>query len=570
MVRPLPHPKIVKEAVVSTQSTGVCLITVCYYISFKRNKGSQFLDIACGRVFGLLSTTSSISIRNFVRRGSIINLSIPSKKKRPMGQSEAKFVQVAITAIRTNNVPKLRNLLTDHKKFINGQDQSGNTLLKTAVIYSKYDIVNLLIQEGADVNAPDARGIASLHYAVSAGDVEITRLLLDNGSVLNGRNDNYETPLNVATAHRNLEILDILLSKGANPNIGDSIQNAPIHMACANGDRQIIQLLFEKGREVELDNVNIEGYTPLMLSIQNNHEDIALNLCQRGASLEVPTGDGMYPILAAVTRGYLPLVRAFIARRVSLNVRDRNGVTPLIAAIEGGHDKIACMIIEADAPLDAESNNGKIPLLLATEKGQLDVVISLLDHGSNVRARGSDNVCALILAARGEHESIMELLLNRGAIGVKGKFNVSGGSGSSTGSFVDNSTTTLITVGMGADIESDQGDWEEDLLAALQIVTSKSNKSMISRLVEVMNKSQIIRFLSDLGSSVPEVNSAKKDLGDCEGNCVICYENERDALIVPCGHLGCCFPCLEALPASRQQCPVCCQAIGAIHRVYKV
>ena len=71
----------------------------------------------------------------------------------------------SITAIKSGNDIKLKELLSHFKEFIDSHDTEGNTLLIIAVINVQVNIVKMLLDEGADVNAPDTRGMTSLHYA---------------------------------------------------------------------------------------------------------------------------------------------------------------------------------------------------------------------------------------------------------------------------------------------------------------------------------------------------------------------------------------------------------------------
>jgi hypothetical protein len=68
-------------------------------------------------------------------------------------------------AIRTGNEPKLKDLLSHFKEFIDSHDADGNTLLIIGVINVQVTLVRMLLDEGADVNAPDSKGMTALHYA---------------------------------------------------------------------------------------------------------------------------------------------------------------------------------------------------------------------------------------------------------------------------------------------------------------------------------------------------------------------------------------------------------------------
>ncbi|KAM9316585.1 mitochondrial ubiquitin ligase activator of nfkb 1-A-like [Gastrophryne carolinensis] len=54
---------------------------------------------------------------------------------------------------------------------------------------------------------------------------------------------------------------------------------------------------------------------------------------------------------------------------------------------------------------------------------------------------------------------------------------------------------------------------------------------------------------------------------DPERLCVICISRERECVILPCGHVCCCFMCYEALPSHR--CPICRCRIKRVVPLYQ-
>lgn len=43
--------------------------------------------------------------------------------------------------------------------------------------------------------------------------------------------------------------------------------------------------------------------------------------------------------------------------------------------------------------------------------------------------------------------------------------------------------------------------------------------------------------------------------------CVVCTEQPRRSVLVPCGHMALCKDCCDTIMASSKTCPMCCQAI---------
>lgn len=436
-----------------------------------------------------------------------------------MGQTETKFLTSAVQAIKAGNEHKLKELLCNFKEFIDAHDQEGNTLLIIAVISVQVSQVKMLLEEGADVNAPDSRGMTALHYAVLAENEDIVQMLVGKGSYLNGRNDNFETPLSVAVAQENVNIINILLQKHANVNISDAFGNTPLHCAATLGFREIVKALLEQGKDIDLDAKNVEGYTPLVLAIKNGFEDIALDICSKGADVTVQGSDNIPPIIVAVTQGFINLVRDFLKQDVDINTADGSNNTPLIAAIDSGNEKIAVELIDKGASTTVDGHT-RSPLHRAVEKDQKSVVCALLEHGGDLSCQDSHGNSPFAVAVKGGLGELVTLLIDKGA----GK---------------------------------------DDLHKGLRTAASRGHKDVVKRILSVLDSEGVLQFLMQIG-----LNLGESDKLEEEKNCVVCMENGRDAVIVPCGHTACCYSCADGLPAPRL-CPICRVEVQIVQRIYR-
>lgn len=437
-----------------------------------------------------------------------------------MGQTETKFLTSAVQAIRTGNEPKLKDLLAHFKEFIDSHDTDGNTLLIIGVINVQVNMVKMLLDEGADVNAPDSKGMTALHYAVQTENEAIVQMLVSKGSYLNGRNDNFETPLSVAVAQRNVNIVNILLQKHANVNISDAFGNTPLHSAATLGFEEIAKALLDNGKDIDLNAKNVEGYTPLMLAIKNGFEDIALDICAKGADVTIQGGDSVPPIVAAVTQGHINLIRQFVKLDVDINAMDGNNNTPLIAAIDAGHEKIAVELMEKGASTTVDGHL-RSPLHRAVEKNQKMVVTSLLEHGADMTCQDNHSNTPFIIAVKNGFGELVTLLIDKGA----GK---------------------------------------DDLHKGLRIAASRGHKDVAKRILSVLDNEDMLSFLMQVGISLTDTGAL-----DDETNCVVCMENARDAVMVPCGHTACCYACSDALPSPRL-CPMCRAEVRLVQKIIRV
>jgi ankyrin repeat protein len=73
---------------------------------------------------------------------------------------------------------------------------------------------------------------------------------------------------------------------------------SPIHEAALAGDVELVKLLIENGADV--DDRDVQGYTPLLLAIQAGHTDIAKVLIANGADVNARSasdgGDYVTPL----------------------------------------------------------------------------------------------------------------------------------------------------------------------------------------------------------------------------------------------------------------------------------
>ena len=74
-----------------------------------------------------------------------------------------------------------------------------------------------------------------------------------------------------------------------------------------------------------------------------------------------------------------------------------------------------------------------------------------------------------------------------------------------------------------------------------------------------------IKSIYGLQNEADDVEDGEQAIDDNpEQECLICLEENKDTLIMPCGHLCVCGPCGKALTEAKQTCPICRGAIQSL------
>ncbi|MDQ7825441.1 MAG: thermonuclease family protein [Candidatus Eremiobacteraeota bacterium] len=153
-----------------------------------------------------------------------------------------------VSAVRENNLSKLKELLTFNPEMVNEKDRNGKTLLQSASVQGNQKAAELLIAKGADVKAADSRGWTALHYAASYGQKGLVLLLISKGAKVNQKDTKSgKTPLHWAASRGAAEVVEVLLSKGADSAIRDREGRTPLGCALRSRKKDAAEILRKYG-----------------------------------------------------------------------------------------------------------------------------------------------------------------------------------------------------------------------------------------------------------------------------------------------------------------------------------
>lgn len=194
---------------------------------------------------------------------------------------------------------------------------------------------------------------------------------------------------------------------------GIGFQTQYFMTALERGDQATAELFIKGG--INVNQVDKNGWTPLMISTFNGNENIAKLLIEKGANIHIQDNAGYAPIHWAAFNGFNEVTAILLKRGANPNTTNRYGWTPLMQAAARGHSEIVRMLLDKGAVVNQSDEEGWTPLHKATANGHLAVVKLLMDAGADCTAAHRDGATPLSLAKEKNRTEILQLFLSRGA-----------------------------------------------------------------------------------------------------------------------------------------------------------
>jgi uncharacterized protein len=365
---------------------------------------------------------------------------------------------------------ELLDALIAKKAKVDVANEFGSTPLGEAAKLADARMVRALLDAGAQPDRPHQDGETALMLAIKTGELPVVQMLVEAGANVNVRETFHDQTalMWAAAAPKNAgEMVKLLLSKGADlkpralySDWGSQITSEPraqyrpvggltaLHYATRGGCYDCVEALIGAGADVNYPTP--EGVTPFALALDNDHNEVAKLLLDRGANPNIWDWWGRTPLYIAIDRreAVIAPLRTGIA-----TIGNRPAPVPTHAP---GHPPVSNMeMIQAllDAGVDVNPqlnmhrpsrggnsgrfveefyNTGCTPLLRAAISGDVEVARALLDKGASPNISGMGLTPFLIAAGVGTggrgtglasstsaggaaNMALMDLLLEHGA-----------------------------------------------------------------------------------------------------------------------------------------------------------
>lgn len=204
-----------------------------------------------------------------------------------------------------------------------------------------------------------------------------------------------------------------LLRRGANPDARAEGGMTALMYAAERGDSLLVQLLALNGADLEL--TYVEGTTPLLVSVLNQHFGISHYLLQKGANPDHQDDLKGSPLLYAAALNDYRLADLLLFYGASDSIRDREGNTALMTAVYFGNLETADVLLQNNLMADSPDLLLNTPLMIAAQQGNTEMVQLLLEYGAGLEKVNNKNYTPLAHAIRYEQDSAAFLLIDSGA-----------------------------------------------------------------------------------------------------------------------------------------------------------
>jgi len=323
-------------------------------------------------------------------------------------------------AARRGNLADVRVLLANHANPNAKESNGGQTALMWALSERQSAVVEELIKGGADVHAGSKTGFTPLMFAAQQGDEDSARILLRAGAKPNDAQPKTGlTALMIASAMAHAKAVDVLLDKGADPNLADTNGYTSLHRVVRDSDYginlaakddilTIVKSLLKHGANpnvrlsqdkekaaeeikngnvaiegkrtaVTVDEIILQGATPLFLAAEVNNLDVIKALVDAGADPLIATERGTTPLMMAAGAG--------------TDVQRERELQERATAVE-----TAKFLVEHGADVNAAGQYGWTALHAAAYQGLNDVIAYLVSKGANIDQKDEFGQTALSIS----------------------------------------------------------------------------------------------------------------------------------------------------------------------------
>jgi ankyrin repeat protein len=333
---------------------------------------------------------------------------------------------------------------------VNEAQSDGTRPIHWAVYRVDYELVDALIARKAKVDVANEFGSTPLAEAAKLGDARIVKALLGAGARPDLPNQDGETALMLAIKTGELPVVEMLIQAGANVNARETFHKQTALMWAATAPKnagEMVKLLLSKGADFKPRSLYsdwdsqitsepraqyrpVGGLTALLYAARNGCHDCIDELIAAGADVNLPTPEGVTPLMLALDNDHNDVAKLLLDRRADPRLWDWWGRTALYIVI----DRKAASAAPTRAGASGRGRGGRGDASPASGVSSMDVINALLAAGVDLNpqlnmhrpSRGGNSgrfveeflntgCTPLMRAVIAKDEEVVRTLLDKGA-----------------------------------------------------------------------------------------------------------------------------------------------------------
>ncbi len=410
---------------------------------------------------------------------------------------------------------------------VDGVDKDGDTALMEVARQGNINIMDVLLAAGAEINRGNQHGVTALATANNFEQPEAVKYLISKGADIHLPDNTGDTPLIEAAASGDVLLVKILLAAGALPDVANLDSMTPLAVACLNSRPDIIRLLLKEDIEIDRRRRG-DGRTAMAFAAQKGCLECVKILHEAGSDIETKDNKGKTPLMLAVRKGHYEATRYLLSVGANVKALDESGGSLLMTAMHGGDPIIIKMILQAGVDINQPNDYGHTPLTVAAQLPDRENIVKLLlDLGANLEYKaGKNKNTALIVAGDRNLVENMKVLMAAGA-DIETK-NVFGSTPFVMAASYEMPDAMRLLIEAGADIDHIENDGDTALLVATYhrdtevikiLLEAGANTNLINEqgqtalINAVMNEDlEMVKMLLDAGADINQRGGGKSKL----------------------------------------------------------
>ncbi|XP_059617534.1 rabankyrin-5 [Phlebotomus argentipes] len=237
-------------------------------------------------------------------------------------------------ALTGRNHKAAQNILQRLPNAAEQIDQRGRNFLHVAIMKDDLESVLFLLAIRVDVNSRvhDVNQTPPLHLAASSENEMLVRNLILAGARINERDATSKTALHVASERGRVANVSALLQNGADFDAIDGDGNNALHISVREGHLAVVrELLTESGINAEA--MNYKGNNPMHELCRSGKDTTAATICELFLECmpKYPINQvdiqGNTPLLLAFMRGQASLCKVLVKNGACMGAENKEGVT---------------------------------------------------------------------------------------------------------------------------------------------------------------------------------------------------------------------------------------------------